>query len=135
MAKAGYTAFLTALALAGGTLYPGSGNAQVLPSTKVSSALGPLFKNARERDKRQVQQSQDFMAELGQVLAKLLGSGEGPPDDTPHSAYVQLSRSFGSHAGERNALQAAVESGLVPRDRLAAAARRLEALKEPGKVR
>jgi hypothetical protein len=133
MSKAGSATFL-ALVLAGGALYPAPGSAQVLPSAKVSSALGPLFRKAREQDIKQARQSADFIAELGQTLASALFSGMSAADDTPHSTYVRLSRSIDSSARERKARRSVVAAGLVPTEELVAIASKLEERKEPAKA-
>jgi hypothetical protein len=127
MSKARSSVLLAMLALAGGALYSRSSGAQSLPSTKVSSALAPLFKKARERDILQEKQSQDFIATLGQVF---LGRGR-KTDDRPYSKYVLLAQAQQSSAEERKTLQRAVDSGFLPPDELAYLAKKLEALEVP----
>jgi hypothetical protein len=125
--------FLMVLAAAGGTFYSGASTAQIQPSTRVSSALAPLFEKARERDAEETRRSQDFIATLGQMLAK----GSRETDGTRRSTYVRLAqteRCTGSSAEECRALRGAFKSGLVPPDQRVLLAKKLEALRASQKA-
>jgi hypothetical protein len=133
MSKTRFPPLLIALTMAAGTLNSGSISAQVLPATKVSSALAPLFEQARERDAEEARRSQDFVAILGQMLVK----GRRETDGTRHSTYVRLAqtqRCTGSSANGCRALRGALKSGLVSSDQLVVLARKLEELKASEKT-
>ncbi len=123
MSKAVLPALVAVLVLASGALFSDSSSAQAVPSTKVSSALAPLFAKPRKA------QVPIWPGVFAMALEALL-SGTQISGDTciANTFRAQAYHPVGKRFEERKALQGMIDSGLLEGNQLAPLVRRLEAL-------
>ena len=110
--KAVLTILVPLLVLTSGTLFSESGNAQVVPSRKVSSAMAPLF--AKPQKAREPKLPCLAAIALEALLRGRQISGDACPANTPREQAYPSIDGF----GERGALLGAVDSNLLLGDKL-----------------